>query len=175
MESLKFFISLDHMKTLTPLLWTFHLSEALLFCPRIHSNIWDFTLTESYYFIITLIFTQTKPYRLSSAWKCSAIRQEDSICFKKDDCTGAVHYLSHYMNFNYGTITKYHLTILSKVSEKYKEEWSYMSGSQEVDLVSFHSFSFFLFPFLFYFPFAPFLAWRARIRGGRSHITQREF
>ena len=49
-----------------------------------------------------------------------------------------------------------------------------VSGSQEVDLVSFISFSFSIF-FSIYFPFVLFLACRARISDDIGHMTQRGF
>jgi len=60
------------------------------------------------------------------------------------------------------------------LSRKEKEE---MSGSQEVDLVSFHLFSLFIFLsyLLSYSPFILFLACRTRVRGGMSQVTGGRF
>jgi len=57
--------------------------------------------------------------------KCMKMLGNLTRRLNKDDCTGVVHYLLHYMDFNCSTITKYYLTILSKVSEKYKKGQPY--------------------------------------------------
>ena len=93
--------------------------EGPILCPK---TTWQYL---RFIFDSMLIFMLTKWYQPSSAWKCLVTLQKASFILKKGFYTDIVSYLSYFMVFNCGTITKHYFCTLLNYSKTCKEELCY--------------------------------------------------
>ena len=125
----KCFTSWDWQRTSTHILWIYIFEKVLFFVWKIHSIIWDSSLTRSSCFINTFITILTKSCPQSRAWKCWAILQEDYLWHTNNYSTEHVSFSLLYMDFSSGISKEHYFISHSRNWRKCKKEWPY--GSQK--------------------------------------------